>query len=59
MTTARKENESFEEYKVRQKAETKAVKALKHGIVFWDSGYAGTYINPVRQAKKELKKEGK
>jgi hypothetical protein len=48
----RKENESYEEYKIRRAAANKAVKALKRGVVFHDSRYEGTYINPEKRALK-------
>jgi hypothetical protein len=55
MTTARKENESFEDYKVRQKEDAIALKAFKQGTLFWDSYYQGTYINHEKQAARKLK----
>jgi hypothetical protein len=47
-------DESFEDYKIRRAASNKAVKALKYGKEFWDSSYAGTYVN---KEKQELKKQ--
>jgi len=58
MTAARKENETFEEYKQRQKDDTKALKALKHGTMFWNPMFDGTYMNKEKQAKKAAKKKG-
>jgi siroheme synthase (precorrin-2 oxidase/ferrochelatase) len=47
-------DEDFEAYKARRKESTKAVKALKRGKEFWDSSYAGTFVN---HEKRELKKQ--
>lgn len=57
MTTARKENETFEEYKARQKADSVALKAFKQGTVFWDSMYQGTYVNHEKQAARKAKQQ--
>lgn len=57
MTTARKENESFEEYKARQKADGVALKVFKRGELFWDSMYQGTYINFEKQEARKAKQQ--
>lgn len=49
-------DESFDDYKARRTASNKAVKALKRGKEFWDSNYAGTYVNKERLAKKGTRK---
>ena len=48
----RMEGESFFDYKQRRIASRKAVALMKKGIVFWNSGKSGTYINPKRKEKK-------
>ena len=52
MSVTRNENESFEAYRQRRAASNKAVKALKRGMLFHDSGYYGTYVNKEKRAKK-------
>lgn len=55
MTTARREDESFEDYKQRQKDDTMALKQQKHGKLFWDSETQGTYINYEKRERKAQK----
>jgi len=43
MTDKRRENESFEQYKKRQKLEKLELKHFKRGSVVWDSPSRGTY----------------
>jgi hypothetical protein len=45
-------DESFVDYKARRTLANKAVKALKKGVLVWDAGYAGTYVNKEKQAAK-------
>jgi len=43
MTDKRRENESFEHYKKKQKLEKLEFKHFKRGTVVWDSSRYGTY----------------
>lgn len=40
----RLENESFEQYKERQKFKDKEIKRIKRGTLIWDSREKGQYI---------------
>ena len=44
MTTARKPEETMEQYRERQKVDKMFVKYKKRGYMFWDSKQKGTYV---------------
>ena len=55
----RLQDESLFDYKHRRILSKQSVKMMKKGIVFWDSGKFGAYINPKRQNKKITKRQNK